>query len=211
MEAPNERIIEAAVELFVQNGCKRITMDQIASSIHISKRTLYENFSCKEELLDACLGTIFQKVEYGVKVIREATSDPLLVIFYMGQNHTHFCFKYERLIDDTRDYYPAIYKKYLSMTAQEVVNRITKLLEDARDRNLLRPDANLKVAANAMVYFLEQVRNSKMLNENSRYDISSEFLFTYIRGLMSEEAIADYCKNDSVVRLRLSSIFPWLA
>ena len=97
------------------------------------------------------------------------------------------------------------------MTAQEVVNRITKLLEDARDRNLLRPDANLKVAANAMVHFLEQVRNSKMLNENSRYDISSEFLFTYIRGLMSEEAIADYCKNDAVVRLRLSSVFPWLA
>ena len=39
-----ERIILAAVELFTTNGIKSITMDEIAASLGISKRTLYEVF-----------------------------------------------------------------------------------------------------------------------------------------------------------------------
>ena len=54
-----ERIILAAVELFTTNGIKSITMDEIAASLGISKRTLYEVFPDKETLLCdlACIGT----------------------------------------------------------------------------------------------------------------------------------------------------------
>ncbi len=210
MEANNERIIEFAMQQFVDNGCKRITMDQLASSMHISKRTLYENFACKEDLIDACLKTISLKVEANVKIIREATDDPMLMIFYMSKNHTHFCIKYERLIEDTRDYYPAIYKKYFSMKAEQVVEQIQKGLELAASRGCIRSDANLKIAANSMVYFVEQVRNSKLLDSNSRHDINSEFLFTYMRGLMTEEAIARYSKNEEQVRNHLLNDTPWM-
>ena len=37
-----ERIILAAEQLFAANGIKSITMDEIAASLGISKRTLYE-------------------------------------------------------------------------------------------------------------------------------------------------------------------------
>lgn len=47
-----ERIIETAVEAFSAHGIKSITMDDIATSLGISKRTLYEVFSDKETLLE---------------------------------------------------------------------------------------------------------------------------------------------------------------
>ena len=50
-----ERIILAAVELFTTNGIKSITMDEIAASLGISKRTLYEVFPDKETLLEECI------------------------------------------------------------------------------------------------------------------------------------------------------------
>ncbi|MEA5126561.1 MAG: TetR/AcrR family transcriptional regulator [Proteiniphilum sp.] len=43
----NERIIEKAGELFRKYGIKNVSMDEIASSMGISKRTLYENFKNK--------------------------------------------------------------------------------------------------------------------------------------------------------------------
>ena len=43
-----ERIIDIAVEAFSAHGIKSITMDDIATSLGISKRTLYEVFSDKE-------------------------------------------------------------------------------------------------------------------------------------------------------------------
>ncbi|HZJ80119.1 MAG TPA: helix-turn-helix domain-containing protein, partial [Dysgonamonadaceae bacterium] len=46
-----DRIIEQAGELFVKHGIKRISMDEIASRLGISKRTIYQNFKDKEDLL----------------------------------------------------------------------------------------------------------------------------------------------------------------
>ena len=46
-----ERIIETAMRLFTDNGIRSITMDEIAASLGISKRTLYEIFVDKEALL----------------------------------------------------------------------------------------------------------------------------------------------------------------
>lgn len=50
-----QRIIKQATRMFLCNGIKSVTMDMIASQLGISKRTLYENFKEKNELLLACL------------------------------------------------------------------------------------------------------------------------------------------------------------
>ena len=46
-----ERIVIKAGTLFYQYGIKNVSMDDLASSLGISKRTLYENFRDKEEVL----------------------------------------------------------------------------------------------------------------------------------------------------------------
>lgn len=45
------RIIDKAAVLFTRHGIKSVTMDYIASQMGISKRTLYENFKDKDQLL----------------------------------------------------------------------------------------------------------------------------------------------------------------
>src|SRR5574344_84312 len=51
----NEKIIIEASQLFVRYGIKAISMDDIARQVGISKRTLYESFLSKDELLVQCL------------------------------------------------------------------------------------------------------------------------------------------------------------
>ena len=45
------RVVETASKSFMTLGIKAVHMDDIASSLSISKRTLYELFGDKEELL----------------------------------------------------------------------------------------------------------------------------------------------------------------
>ena len=47
-----ERIIEGAANLFKTYGIRTVTMDSLAAHLGISKRTIYEVFSDKDELLD---------------------------------------------------------------------------------------------------------------------------------------------------------------
>lgn len=46
-----EKILKGAGNLFIKEGIRVITMDSIAQSLGISKRTIYENFKDKEDLI----------------------------------------------------------------------------------------------------------------------------------------------------------------
>lgn len=53
--ALRDKIVKKATESFRTYGIKGITMDEIAASLGISKRTLYEVFQDKEALLQECV------------------------------------------------------------------------------------------------------------------------------------------------------------
>ncbi|MGL4491426.1 MAG: TetR/AcrR family transcriptional regulator, partial [Tannerellaceae bacterium] len=49
-----DRILDKAAELFFQEGVKSVTMTDVAKHLGISKRTLYEQFKDKDELVSKC-------------------------------------------------------------------------------------------------------------------------------------------------------------
>ena len=50
-----EEIIHATQELIARNGVRAVRVDEIAQTLGISKRTLYEMFTDKNDLVSACL------------------------------------------------------------------------------------------------------------------------------------------------------------
>ena len=50
-----DRIIEGAKELFVRYGVRSITMDDIAHSLGISKKTLYQHYTDKDDIVTTTL------------------------------------------------------------------------------------------------------------------------------------------------------------
>lgn len=52
---PKERILDAAEELFYEEGIGRVTVDAIAAKAKSTKMTLYRHFTSKEELVIAWL------------------------------------------------------------------------------------------------------------------------------------------------------------
>lgn len=54
------KIIDAAIELFNQNGLNFVTMEQIAESADIAKGTLYNYFPSKDAIINAYLQRTFQ-------------------------------------------------------------------------------------------------------------------------------------------------------
>ena len=50
-----EDIVKRALNDFMQYGFKTFTMDDLANKMGMSKKTLYEHFPSKQDLVDACL------------------------------------------------------------------------------------------------------------------------------------------------------------
>ena len=59
--ATREQILETSLHLFLQRGCKNLTMDEVASENGISKRTLYEMFKDKSSLLEESIISLHEK------------------------------------------------------------------------------------------------------------------------------------------------------
>lgn len=75
-----ERILEKALKMFVENGIGCVTMDDIASSLGISKRTLYEVFPDKENLLCECVDRRKAEFEVFIKEVLSTASNVLEVL-----------------------------------------------------------------------------------------------------------------------------------
>ncbi len=53
MEAPKQKLLEAALSVFLRFGFRKSSMDEVARAAHISRQGLYLHFKTKEELFHA--------------------------------------------------------------------------------------------------------------------------------------------------------------
>ena len=163
--------------MFNSRGCRGVTMDDIAQAIHISKRTLYETFANKEELLAECLMQVHDRLNEMHRQAHSKVDEPLLVAMYMlrvGADSNHH---YRRLLDEAHHG-----------------------MEYVQQHNYLRPDADIDVAVDFLCDLIQQRRLSDVDDQQAYLNRLNEICFTYLRGLMSTDTIKRY--EESVPHFR---------
>jgi len=58
-----QQILSKSAELFFKYGIKNVTMDQIAGELGISKKTIYQHFINKDDLVSQTVDLVFDKVQ----------------------------------------------------------------------------------------------------------------------------------------------------
>lgn len=79
-----ERVVESAAKLFLQQGFHEVSMDRVAEQAGVTKVTVYQYFSSKEELLGRCLRWRLERREAALDHVLAADLTPvdaLLAIF----------------------------------------------------------------------------------------------------------------------------------
>lgn len=102
-----ERILQAFIEETRSNGIK-FTMDDLAKRLGISKRTLYENYSSKLEILESIIDLTFSEHDERSRTIREDDSlsfeEKIRQTILIIPNHSDF---YDlRVLEQLKRFYP---------------------------------------------------------------------------------------------------------
>lgn len=192
MDNIKQRIIASASRQFQENGCKRITMDDVARELGISKRTLYEQFENKEALLEAVVKAMSAKMKRDMERLLSLSDSPLMHIMLIGRMHEHYASRYRFFGEDLRRYYPAVAERCTPPQQEAGVSMMEKFLREAHDRGYLRNGADLHISAQMLFYGLTtlQTVGKASLADRTRY--INEFMINYMRGLLTIEAIAQY-------------------
>jgi len=78
---PKERILLKAEELFMQFGIRSVSMDDIANNLGMSKKTLYQYFADKDELVEGVVDGHINEVEGDCINCRTNATDAIHEIF----------------------------------------------------------------------------------------------------------------------------------
>jgi len=107
-----ELILEKTRELFLTIGFKSVTMDHIANAMGISKKTIYNFFENKTELVKSVSSYMFKSISEGVTEIKKSSNDPISEIYDINL----FLIKYLKNesvspLYQLEKYYPVIHKE----------------------------------------------------------------------------------------------------
>ena len=139
-----EDIVKRALNDFMQYGFKTFTMDDLANKMGMSKKTLYEYFPSKNDLVEA---TLDYALEISCKNADTFVQGEGSVIenVYRKQKKVQEVFNInsDRPIWELQKYYPKIYERMESEFAKSDVLFIDKLLEKGWKEGLFRKDINV--------------------------------------------------------------------
>lgn len=134
-----ENILEGTIQVFNQKGLK-FTMDDIASLLKMSKKTIYTVFHDKEELFLAMVDYLFDKIKESERAILEddtlRTAEKIravLGVFPEGYKEIDF-----RQLYLLRDKYPKIYKQ-VELRLETGWEATIALLEKGMEEGCVRP------------------------------------------------------------------------
>ena len=205
-EETKEKIVETALQMFNSRGCRGVTMDDIAQALHMSKRTLYETYANKEELLAECLVRVHDQINDMHRQAHQKVDEPLLVAMYMlrvGADTNH---RYHRLIEEAERYYPEIHDRFFHLHTEALHSMMKHGMEYVKSHNYLRPDADVDVAVDFLCDLMQQHRLSDVSDPKAYIYRLNEICFTYLRGLMNTATIGRYEQSETHFRQVLEEL-----
>ena len=137
-------ITQKALTYFLQYGFKTFTMDDLANSLGISKKTLYEQFASKNDLVEATLDYALEMTCHQVDKFVSGEGSVIENVFRNQREVQNlFDFNSSKPIWELKKYFPKTYERMdIEFTKSDVLF-IDKLLERGWEEGLFRKDINV--------------------------------------------------------------------
>jgi AcrR family transcriptional regulator len=199
-------ILESAYSLFLEKGYRHTTMDDIANSLSMSKKTLYKYYPGKLELLSASFEILKTKLTAKVEAILENKyiSFPLKLKSTLTVIATHLAPINPELFEDLREYAPEIWEELRIYVNESAYIRFQKLINQGVDQGLVNPQINVSLIV--MLYaaavqslldpifisqFPEDITKQMKLSPSQIYDQAITIIYN---GILTEEARSEFVK-----------------
>lgn len=195
-----EKILKISMEEFKSKGIRAVKMDDIAALLGISKRTLYEIYSNKEELLLECVK--FQEGQYDA-YMASFEKDPsnnvidIIIEFYNKQI---------QWLSDVNPLYFSDIQKYSQVVSyferRDIERKQDKMIFYQRGirEGVFRDDVDYDVLSRILKASIDYIKQTQMYKEYDLTRILNNIIMLFIRGVCTYDGIKQF---DALISSRL--------
>ena len=190
-----ERILTAAEQLFWKYGVRSVTMEDIAKQLGISKKTIYQHFTDKEDIL---YQVIQEKVASDITEMHcmaIETANPieeLMMVLEMMRKNQHEVSP--NLVIDIKRHYPQAFGLFRQHMDQHIMKSILGNIQKGVSQGLYRSDINPAILARMRVEQIELAFNNDFFptDQYPMLDVQRELIHHFVRGMLTEQGFTIY-------------------
>ena len=188
-----ERIIEQAANMFAEQGIKSIRMDDIAKALGVSKRTLYEMFEDKEELLYHSIRFMQRRRMTTIEAEMKENRDTLAYLFesvsmMMDNKDLH-----RRISNNLRKFYPATFERVRKEAEEENGRLLFSMIKHYIDCGLIVPTVDIRLSVTILYYtattLVVSAGNMSLPEGVSLEDALNYTIVNFFRGIATIEGV----------------------
>lgn len=187
-----EKIIYKSEELFLTLGFKNVTMDDIASALGISKKTIYTHFSNKTELVSAVTFSVLEQIYLGIEQINKKAINPIEELYDIKMFLINYL-KNERVSAQyqLKKYYPKIFDQLQIKKFKKMHSSVENSLIKGVELNLFRSE--IDTAFISRVYFVGMtgIRDTSVFSETmfDKNYLMESYLEYHLRAIVTESGL----------------------
>jgi AcrR family transcriptional regulator len=141
-----ERILVKSHEQFNRFGIRSVSMDDIAAVLGMSKKTLYQHFADKEELVSACFSQVMEQHRHQCLCDQKKAENPIHEFFLAyDEMQEMFANMNPVVLHEMEKYHPSAFKKFHEFKYGFLYKVISSNLERGIKEELYRPDIDVDV------------------------------------------------------------------
>ncbi|CAN5212027.1 TetR/AcrR family transcriptional regulator [soil metagenome] len=196
-----EKIIYGAIELFMKYGFKSITMDDIAKNLSISKKTIYQFFKDKDELISTVTELHLEQEQQEFDCIHLEASNSIEELFLTSK-----CLKKNlsdlnpSILYDLQKYHRNAWKKFIDFKERVFVAGIKSCLEKGIQEGNFRSNINVEILAKLRMEQVQLVFNEDVFPRD-KFDfkeVQMQIFEHFIHGITTpqgQELLEQYYNN----------------
>lgn len=183
-----ERIRQRANDLVMQYGIRSVSMDDIANNLGISKKTIYQYYADKDELIEEIVIALLQCNQEQCNGDRAQAKDAIHEVFLaMDMMAEMFRTMNPSLLFDMQKYHPAAYNRFHKHKNEFIYNVIRTNLQRGIEEGLYREDLKIDLVTRFRVdsMLLPFVPEFQSHTRFTLAEVQEEVLELFLYGLVT--------------------------
>jgi AcrR family transcriptional regulator len=161
------RILDAAQKQFLIYGFTKVTMDEIAAKIGMSKKTIYKFYPGKVDVVNAIADKMLAEAEEGLRNIVQDTRVGFIeklrnMMTFVGM---HLSKLSQPLIEDIRQNAPQLWEKISDYRKKSIYKNFGSLIREGRQKGVFRSDVDEHLVILIYVYIVQNIINPETISQ----------------------------------------------
>jgi len=196
-----EKILRFTQEKFINEGFYKTTMDEIASELQMSKKTIYKHFPSKEKLVEEISEDFITCATTDLDEIINSRENVIVKFVKLLNMYSSRMMRHsDKWYRDLQLHTPQIWIKVDKFRTERILSIVKILLEQGRKEKLIEPYPP-EIIITSFISTVRAIVNPEFILRN-KFSMQEAFKYTFemlLNGILTEQGKEKYLKTKKLL------------